>query len=101
MTKTQAGVENKSYSFAVSWVCTLSMNDCEGTPLDGICIVQTFGSNTVDYAITDLDQTSLRAFTVKEQTPLSDHAWITLYLKRADAGNTCSQPCKLYKIKKR
>ena len=31
------------------------------------------GSSTVDYAITDLDQTSLSAFTVKEQTPLSDH----------------------------
>ena len=58
------------------------------------------GSSTVDYAITDLDQTSLRAFTVKEQTPLSDHSQITLYLERADTGNTFSQPCKLYKIKK-
>ena len=29
-----------------------------------------FGSSTVDYAMTNLDQTFLRAFTVKEQTPL-------------------------------
>lgn len=57
------------------------------------------GSSTVDYAITDLDLTSLRAFTVKEQTPLSDHSQITLYLKRADTGNICSQPCNLYNIK--
>ena len=39
--KTQAGVENKSYRFAESWVCTLSMEGCEGTPLEGIRIVQT------------------------------------------------------------
>ena len=38
---------------------------------------------------------------MKEQTPLSDHSQITLCLKRPDTGNTCSQPCKLYKIKKR
>ena len=37
---------------------------------------------------------------MKEQTPLSDHSQITLYLERADTGNTFSQPCKLYKIKK-
>lgn len=45
------------------------------------------GSSTVGYAITDLYQTSLRAFTVKEQTRLSDHSQMTLYLKRTDTGN--------------
>lgn len=59
------------------------------------------GSSAVDYAFTDLDQTSLRTYTVKKQTPLSDHSQITLYLKRADTGNICSQPCTLHKIKRR
>ena len=59
------------------------------------------GSSTVDYAITDLDLNSLRAFTVKEQTPLSDHSQIILYLKRADTGNIRSQPCNLYNIKRK
>lgn len=58
------------------------------------------GSSTVDYAVTDLDQTSLRAFMMKEESRLSDNSQITLHLKRADTGNTCSQPCELYKLKK-
>ena len=39
------------------------------------------GSSTVDYAITDLDPLSFRAFTVKQQTPFSDHNQINIYLK--------------------
>lgn len=39
------------------------------------------GNRTVDYMKTDIDPSSLRAFTVRELTPLSDHSQITVYLK--------------------
>lgn len=32
--------------------------------------------------ITDIDPSSLRSFTVRELTPLSDHSQITVYLKK-------------------
>ena len=44
MIKTQTGVENKSYSFVECWICTSSVEGCEGTPLDSIRIVQTLAA---------------------------------------------------------
>uniref|UniRef100_A0A671UAW8 ribonuclease H n=1 Tax=Sparus aurata TaxID=8175 RepID=A0A671UAW8_SPAAU len=54
------------------------------------------GSSTVDYAITDLDPMSLRAFTVYPLTPLSDHSKITVYLKREHSNYEASKPSELY-----
>ncbi|KAI4885658.1 hypothetical protein NFI96_003646 [Prochilodus magdalenae] len=39
------------------------------------------GASVVDYAITDMDPSSFNAFTVRQQTPLSDHSQINVYLK--------------------
>ncbi len=43
----------------------------------------TFFPSTVDYAITDLHLSSLRAFTVKPLKPFSDHSQISLYIKQS------------------
>ncbi len=57
------------------------------------------GNSTVDYMITDIDPSSLRPFTVRELTPLSDHSQITVYLKKTEnIINTKSS--KLYNIRK-
>lgn len=39
------------------------------------------GSSVVDYAITDMDPSSISAFTVRQQTLLSDHNQINVFLK--------------------
>ena len=39
------------------------------------------GSSVVDYAITDMDPSTISAFTVRQQSPLSDHSQINLFLK--------------------
>ncbi|KAL7881129.1 hypothetical protein SRHO_G00033830 [Serrasalmus rhombeus] len=57
------------------------------------------GSSMVDYAITDLDQTFLRAFTVKPLTPLSDHSQTTVYLKRTAANDNRQKPRQMYKLR--
>lgn len=41
------------------------------------------GNRTVDHFNTDRNPNSLRAFTVSQLTPLSDHSKITLYLNRS------------------
>ncbi len=46
------------------------------------------GNSTVDYAITDLHLSSLRAFTVKPLKPFSDHSQITLYIKQSETSPT-------------
>src|SRR4029434_911319 len=56
------------------------------------------GSSTADYAITYLDPFSLRAFTVKQQTPFSDHNQIRIYLKRLHSNQPCPNPSNLYNI---
>ncbi|KAL7824723.1 hypothetical protein SRHO_G00344570 [Serrasalmus rhombeus] len=56
-------------------------------------------SSMVDYAITDLDQTFLRAFTVKPLTPLSDHSQTTVYLKRTAANDNRQKPRQMYKLR--
>jgi hypothetical protein len=58
------------------------------------------GSSTVDYFITDLNPESLRAFTVRPLTPLSDHSKITVYLNRAIHNHEASKPKELSNIKK-
>src|SRR4029434_6214912 len=50
------------------------------------------GSSTADYAITYLDPFSLRAFTVKQQTPFSDHNQIRICLKRLHSNQPCPNP---------
>ncbi len=57
------------------------------------------GNSTVDYMITDIDPSSLRSFTVRELTPLSDHSQITAYLKKTE-NNINTKPSKLYNIRK-
>ena len=57
------------------------------------------GSSTADYAITDLDLTFLRAFTVKPLTPLSDHSQITIYLKRTATNDNRQKPSQMYKLR--
>ncbi len=49
--------------------------------------------------ITDIDPLSLRSFTVRELTPLSDHSQITAYLKKTE-NNINTKPSKLYNIRK-
>ncbi len=49
--------------------------------------------------ITDIDPSSLRLFTVRELTPLSDHSQITAYLKKTE-NNINTKPSKLYNIRK-
>ena len=58
------------------------------------------GSCTVDYFITDLNQESLRSFTVSPPTPLSDHSKITVYLNRAKLNREASKPKELNNMKK-
>ncbi len=48
--------------------------------------------------ITDIDPSSLRSFTVRELTPLSDHSQITAYLKKTE-NNINTKPSKLYNIR--
>src|SRR4029434_4542154 len=56
------------------------------------------GSSTADYAITYLDPFSLRAVTVRQQTPFSDRNQIRIYLKRLHANQPCLNPSNLYNI---
>ncbi len=57
------------------------------------------GNSTVDYAITDLDLSSLRAFTVKPLKPFSDHSQITLYIKQSETSPTpIRTPYQMIKI---
>lgn len=58
------------------------------------------GSSTVDYSITDLDLSYLRAFTVQPLTPLSDHSPITLYLNKTVINNhQVNSASKMYRLK--
>lgn len=57
------------------------------------------GSSTVDYAITDLDQSQINYFTVMPQLPLSDHSHIVISLNRS--GNhppSLEQKVQLYPL---
>ena len=42
------------------------------------------GSSVVDYAITDMDPSTISAFTVRQQSPLSDHNQINMFFKLSD-----------------
>ena len=59
------------------------------------------GNSTVDYFITDINVESLRAFTVSQLTPLSDHSKITVYLNRPAPNHETTKPNKLHNIKQR
>uniref|UniRef100_A0A0E9WKT0 Endonuclease/exonuclease/phosphatase domain-containing protein n=1 Tax=Anguilla anguilla TaxID=7936 RepID=A0A0E9WKT0_ANGAN len=56
------------------------------------------GTSVVDYAITDMDPSYISAFTVRPQTPLTDHCQINVYLKRIIEQIAESEPCKLYRL---
>ena len=53
------------------------------------------GNSTVDYSITDLDPSYLRAFTVSPLTPLSDHSKITLYIRKRPTEPHVAEPSRL------
>ena len=42
------------------------------------------GSSVVDYAITDMNPFTIRAFTIRQQSPLSDHNQINVFFKLSD-----------------
>ncbi len=57
------------------------------------------GNSTVDYTITDLHLSSLRAFTVKPLKPFSDHSQTTLYIKQSETSPTpIRTPYQMIKI---
>ena len=57
------------------------------------------GTSVVDYAITDMDPSSISAFTVRPQTPLTDHCQINVYLKTNGEKNYKQpEPCKMYEL---
>lgn len=58
------------------------------------------GNSTVDYVITDIDPMSIRAFTVKPLSPLSDHSQLTIFIKMSENNTLKSQPSKLFHFKK-
>lgn len=70
-----------------------------GDSLGQFTYCSALGTSVVDYAITDIDPSSISAFTVRPQTPLSDHSQINVFLKKL-TGNIHSkkQPNKLYNI---
>ena len=53
-----------------------------GDSLGRFTYSSTLGSSVVDYAITDMDLSSISAFTVRQQTPLSDHNQMNVFLKK-------------------
>ena len=59
------------------------------------------GNSTVDYFITDINTASVRALTVSQLTPMSDHSKITAYLTRTTANHELSKPNKLHNIRQR
>ncbi len=69
-----------------------------GDTLGRFTFCSPLGKSTVDYMITDKDPSSLRSFTVRELTPLSDHSQITAYLKKTE-NNINTKPSKLYNIR--
>ncbi len=58
-----------------------------------------FGSSTVDYFLPDLNPNSLRAFTVSQLNPLSDHSKITLYLTRAMPNQEASNQTQFHSLR--
>ena len=57
------------------------------------------GSSVVDYAITDMDPSTISAFTVRQQSPLSDHNQINVFFKLSgQMSETKKEPNKLYKL---
>ncbi len=57
------------------------------------------GASVVDYTITDMDPSSFSAFTVIQQTPLSDHNQINTYIKTHHTlTQNIPKTCKMYKI---
>jgi len=60
------------------------------------------GASVVDYAITDMDPSSFNAFTVKQQTPLSDHNQTNIYIKtRHTPEQNRLETCRMYQVQQR
>ena len=61
-----------------------------GDSLGRFTFSSALGNSVVDYAITDMDPFYFSAFTVRRQTPFSDHNQINIFLKMTNrAKNTC------------
>ena len=58
------------------------------------------GSSVVDYAITDMDPSTITAFTARQQSPLSDHNQINMFFKLSDqmSDTKTTKPSKLFKL---
>ncbi len=69
-----------------------------GDSLGRFTYCSALGRSVVDYAISDMDPSSFSAFTVKTQTPLSDHSQINIYLRKHAINTLKKQPNKLYDL---
>ena len=70
-----------------------------GDSLGRFTYCSTLGTSVVDYAITDMDPSSISAFTVRPQTPLTDHCQINVYLKtNGQQNNKQPEPCKMFEL---
>lgn len=70
-----------------------------GDSLGRFTYCSALGASVVDYAITDMDPSSFNAFTVRQQTPLSDHNQINVYLKWShQPKQTATESSKLYPV---
>ena len=71
----------------------------KGDSLGRFTYCSALGTSVVDYAITDMDPSLISAFTVRPQTPLSDHCQINVYIKpTVHKKITEPEPCKLHQI---
>ncbi len=60
------------------------------------------GASVVDYTITDMDPSSFSAFTVIQQTLLSDHNQTNIYIKTHHTPEQNQlETCKLYQVQQR
>ena len=69
-----------------------------GDSLGRFTYCSALGTSVVDYAISDMDPSSFSAFTVRAQTPLSDHSQINIYLRKHTRDTVKKQPSKLHHL---
>ncbi len=71
----------------------------KGDSLGRFTCCSSLGSSVVDYAISDMDPSSFNAFAVRQQTPLSDHNQINVFLKMdVRSRDTNMKSSELYKL---
>lgn len=72
-----------------------------GDSLGRFTYCSALGTSVVDYAITDMDPSSISAFTVRPQSPFSDHCQITTFLKSMNDKTFVQNPSKLIQLNQR